>query len=311
MTRTLPMRRLPLRLLLLLGLLTPTLAGCGEALEGEIVERGDQAFARGDLDEALAEYGLALRRGIRTPEVLARAGHAYAELGRIAEAKEHYLEAITLDPDMAEFGAADMMALAKRAAERQDGIVAAAALDAATEMKPGVAIDGLALPLARHFVEEGRHEEAVPLFLRAVREGAPPIVVYETALAYHEIGDCTSAMLYFAEAGRSLSVAQREDADWRSGSCAIELAREAVSKGELDRALLHYREMLSFGQPSNRIGETWMEIAEVYAAQGECAAAADAFQTALARGDLTRSAEARANRRLDELRFRRGTAGPC
>lgn len=311
MTSTLPIPALPFRLGFLLALLFPLLVACGEAPEGEIVERGDQAFARGDLDEALAEYRLALRQGSRSAEVLSRAGHVYAEQGRITDARELYLEAITADPDMAEFAAADFMALAKRAAERQDGVTAASALDAATEMKPGVAIEGLALPLARHFVEDGRHEQALPFYLRAVREGAPPAVVHETALAYYEVGDCASAMLYFAEVRGRLSVADRENADWRSGSCAIELAREAEAKGDLEGALRHYREMLAFGVPGNRIVETWMEIAELYAAQGECAAAADALQTALARTDITPAAEARGNRRLDELRFRRGTVGPC
>jgi tetratricopeptide (TPR) repeat protein len=215
--------------------------GCGEVRDGGIVRRGDQAFARGDLDEALAEYRLALRRGIRTAEVLARTAHAYAELGRISEAKEHYLEAIALEPDMAELGAADFMALARDAADRQDGITAAAALDAATELKPGVSIDGLALPLARHFAQEGRFDESVPLFQRAVREGASSAVVYEMALAYDQIGDCTSAMLHFSEVRQRLTPTERNDADWRSGNCAIILAQEAEASGDFDEALRLYR----------------------------------------------------------------------
>jgi len=291
-------------LLLKVGVVALLLVGCGEAQDGEIVLRGDQAFARGDVDEALAEYRLALRRGIRTPEVLARTAHTYAELGRLAEAREHYKEAASLDPAMAEFAAADFMALAKRAAARQDGITAAAAMEAANELKPGVSIEGLALPLARHFAQEGRYEESLPLFRRAVREGSPPIVTYEMALAYDQIGDCRSAMPYFAEVRQRLSAAQREDADWRAGSCAIELAQQANADGDLDGALRLYREMLAIGQPAARIGETWMAIGEVYAARRECDAATGAMQTALSRGDATGVVPSRWNRRFDELRFR-------
>jgi tetratricopeptide (TPR) repeat protein len=296
------------RILLKFGVVTLLLVGCGEARDGDVVLRGDQAFGRGDIDEALAEYRLALRRGLRSPEVLARTAHAYAELGRLSEAREHYMEAASLDPAMAEFAAADFMALAKRAAARQDGITAAAAMEAATELKPGVSIAGLALPLARHFAQDGRYEESLPLYRRAVREGGPPDLIsnvtYEMALAYDQIGDCRSAMVYFSEVRQRLSATQREDADWRAGSCAIELAQEANAARDLDGALRFYREMLAVGQPAARIGETWMAIGEVYAARGDCAAATDAMQTALNQGDATGTRPSRWYRRFDDLRAR-------
>jgi tetratricopeptide (TPR) repeat protein len=115
--------------------------------EDGAMRRGDQAFARGDLPEALAEYRLGLRQGDRSVELLMRAAHAYALSGRIDEAGEHYAEAVALDSTMADLAASDLLRVSGAAVARDDGIAAAAAYQAATEIRPGVSLGGVALRL--------------------------------------------------------------------------------------------------------------------------------------------------------------------
>ena len=58
--------------------------GCaGQAAESEALRRGDEAWARGDAEEALAEYRLALRAS-DDAETLLRVAHAYAELDAVS-----------------------------------------------------------------------------------------------------------------------------------------------------------------------------------------------------------------------------------
>lgn len=303
--RAAPPRRSARTALLILGAAL-LLVGCGEAREEEIVRRGDQAFARGDLDEAQAEYRLALRRGHESAGIWARLGHTSAEQGRITEARDNYLRAAELDPAMGELGAADLIGVARRAAERQDRVTAATAVVAAEELSPGITIEGLALPLARYFDQEGDHEQALLMYQRAVREGGEtPSVVFEMAVALAEMDDCQGALPHFARVRSRLNATQRTEADWRGGNCALELATSAMAAGDAEGALRYYRETISLGEPSARIGEVWMEIAEIHAARGECASAIEALDQALAR-DLTGAMRSRARERIDDITFRGG-----
>ena len=98
-------------------LLLPLAACSAAGPEEEALRRGDEAFARGDLEEALAEYRLSLAQGAADVDTFLRVAHAYAESGRIDEAREYYLEAVEGDPATADLGASDLL----RVAEARDG----------------------------------------------------------------------------------------------------------------------------------------------------------------------------------------------
>ena len=80
---------------------------------GSSISRGDQAFAHGDLEEALAEYRLAERQGATDPETLARIAHTYVALKRIDEGREYYRLAVTRDEGYADQAVADFVHLAR------------------------------------------------------------------------------------------------------------------------------------------------------------------------------------------------------
>ncbi|MGI9626013.1 MAG: tetratricopeptide repeat protein, partial [Longimicrobiales bacterium] len=97
--RKLGRRRRPWGLLVL----PLVLLGCRADPADETAQvRGDRAFARGDYEEALAEYRLSLLQENPGTSGFVRAGHAYASLGRVDEARTHYDSAVARDSSYAD-----------------------------------------------------------------------------------------------------------------------------------------------------------------------------------------------------------------
>ena len=83
------------RFLTLAALCGLTVAACAtRATEESAVRRGDQAFALGDYEEALAEYRLAVRQGADDPRTVDLARHYRAGGMGYGEAKQALFELI-------------------------------------------------------------------------------------------------------------------------------------------------------------------------------------------------------------------------
>lgn len=295
------------------GVLAAVVAvGCTAAgSDNEALRRGDQAYARGDLTEALAEYRFALVQGGDDPQVLARTAHTYARTGRVTEAGEHYRQAVALDPTLADLAASDLLRVASRAIESNDGTAAAAAVDAATRIEPGVSLAGISLPLARHFARSGQYAQALPFFQKAVRESpSNTTVIFEMAIAHQELGDCRRALVFFEQVRGYVTPAQRSEVDWNIGSCSADLAAEARADDDLEEALRLYRTTIEIGEPRNRLAATWFEVGEILSSRGECDAALNAFEQVQEEDFPGGLLLERARARVDQIRFGRGD-GPC
>ena len=306
--------RLRSGLLLSVLVLAALLGACTAAGSDEgALQRGDQAFAQGDYTEALAEYRLVLRQNPNDVDIMVRTAHAFARTGRIDEAKDLYREAVERDPDVADLAAADLLRVARQATEnRRDGIMAAAAVEAALELRPGVNLTGLARPLADHFSRNGQYGQALPYYQKAIGEMGPdPNLILDLARAHEELGDCELALTYLDQVADDVPVLRRSEVDWRMGHCSFELGMEAVEDERLDEALELLQVTVEMGEPRNRVAQAWFEIGEIRAAQGRCQDAIQAFEQAqreeLGGGLLIQ----RARDRIDDIRFRRGTDGPC
>jgi tetratricopeptide (TPR) repeat protein len=288
--------------LLLLGIAACTAVGSDE----DAVHRGDAAFAAGDFSEALAEYRLAIRQGSDDVPTLVRAAHAYARVGRIDEARSHYERAIRQDPAVADIAAADLLRVARIAVERNDGIAASAAVEAAMALRPGVSLAGLALPLARHFSRNARYGEALPFYQKAITEdhGNRAEVIMEMAMTLQELGDCQRALVHFEEIRSEVSVARRSEVDWHVGNCSFLLAREAQDRGDNDDALRYYRTTIDTGEPRSRMAQAWFQTGEILAGRGQNSAAIAAFEAVL-RDDSGEGQflQQRARERIDQIRF--------
>lgn len=297
----------------LLCLVVLPLAGCSAVgPEEQALRRGDEAFARGDLEEALAEYRLSLAQGADDAGTFLRVAHAYAESGRIDEARDYYLEAAERDPATVDLGASDLLRAARRAMARQDGTRAAAAVDGAVLLKPGVSLAGVSLPLARHFSRNGRYGQALPFFQKALRETDPdPEVVFEMALAHAELGDCRRSLVFLEQVRGEVGPARRPEVDWNIGNCSADLAIEALAEDDDDEALRLHRVTIALGEPRNRLARAWFEVGKILESQGDCSAAVQAYDE-VARQDLSGGfIVEEAERRVDVIRFDRGGEGPC
>jgi tetratricopeptide (TPR) repeat protein len=295
--------------LLFLALAACTAAGSDQ----EALQRGDEAFARGEYTEALAEYRLVLRQNENDVDILLRTAHAFASVGRIDEAVDLYRRAVELDHEAADLAAADLLRVARRATDgRRDGIMAAAAVEAALELRPGVNLTGLARPLAEHFARNGQFGQALPYFQKAMGETEPdPNLILDLARAHEELGDCELALTYLDRVQDDVPILRRSEVDWRVGHCSFELGMEAVEAGRADDALELFQATIEVGEPRNRLAPAWFEAGEILADQGRCQEAIAAFEVAqqeeLGGGLLIQ----RARDRVDDIRFRRGSGGPC
>lgn len=298
----------------LLAAMVVVLSACTAAgSDQDAVQRGDEAFARGDHSEALSEYRLAMRQGRDDVEILTRTAHAYAQVGRIDEALDLYRRAVAEDAGVADLAAADLLRIARRATDqRRDGIMAAAAVEAALELRPGVNLSGLARPLAEHFSRNGQYGQALPYYQKAMgEEGEDPILILEMARAHEELGDCELALTYLEQIYDEVPVLRRSEVEWRLGHCSFEMGREALEDERLEEALDFFQVTIEMGEPRNRLAQAWFDTGEILAAMGRCNEAMQAFDRAQ-RDDLGGAALIqRAQERLDAIRFRRGGDGPC
>jgi len=286
--------------------------------------RGDRAFAAGEMEEALAEYRLAVRQSDEDPEALARTGHVYAALGRVDEAAEYLGRAVARDPEFRDQAVADLMHLARTASREGENFQMASAVQHALALEPAIGLDDMALPLARHYFSTGEYGRALPLFQRSLRGGmdSVPEILFEIGRAYEGIGDCQSGLVFFDQFRERASRSQRGEVDWFIGRCSFERARELRARSggdqeDLEEALALADRVVEVGEPRSILGEAWFERGEILAALGRCEEAADSFrQVRVQEGAGGGALVLRAQQRFDQITFGRSLEGfrpdrPC
>ena len=288
------------------------LAACSpRASEQNAVRRGDEAFAQGIFEEALAEYRLALRQGADDPEITARVAHTYALLGRVDDAASFYAEAVAREPALIDQAVSDMMRLADDAHASGDRFAMATAVEAALELRPGIGVGGMGLPLAEHYYSNGEFGRALPFYqlaLAGARDSLPEIV-FQVGRAYSEIGDCDRALLFFERFRQMVRAAQRGEVDWYIGTCAFDMARElrggTLAPAQLERALELVNRAVEVGEPRNIQAQAWFDKGEILAELGRCQEAMEAYAQ-VRYADQAGSLVDRAQSRFDEIRFGTG-----
>ncbi|MDT8369413.1 MAG: tetratricopeptide repeat protein [Longimicrobiales bacterium] len=276
------------------------------------VQRGDLAYAAGDLDNALAEYRLAARDTRAPAEVLARVAHVHAIEGDVDEAAAFYRRAVAADSSWATQAVADLMTLAERAHASNDRFRMASAVDAAREIEPGLGLERLALPLARHHFNNGEYGRALPLYQRALSAGADsaPEIVFEIGRAHEAIGDCNRALFFFEQFRGAVRSRDRGEVDWFIGTCSFEVARglrgaEVVTEETLLDALAAVDRTIAVGEPRSLLGRAWFERGEILVDLGRCEEAIESFRTVgTVDGTVADALVTRAQERMDDLRFR-------
>lgn len=295
----------------LMLLLTALPACTSRASEENALRRGDEAFAQGDYDEALAEYRLAVRQGAEGPEISSRVAHTYVMMGRVDDAGGYYLDAAARDPELADQAVSDLMRLAWDAEARQDRFAMASAVETALKLRPGIGVGDMSLPLARHYFQNGEYGRALPFYQKALADAADsiPEIVFEVGRAHDEIGDCEHALPFFEQFRAMVRPWERGEVDWYIGTCAFNIARDlrrrTLAPAELDRALELIDRTVEVGEPRNIQAQAWFEKGEILSELGQCAAAQEAYSQ-VRYADQAGSWVDRAQSRFDEIRFGSG-----
>jgi tetratricopeptide (TPR) repeat protein len=261
------------------------------------------------MEEALAEYRLALLQGAADAETYARVAHTYVALGRIDEAREYYGLAVDRDSTLADQALADFVHLAREEARVGDEYGMASAVQTALEFRAGISLEDLVLPLAEHYSNVGEYGRALPFYQKALSAVDPdslPEVLFETAVAYDEVGDCESAVIYYEDYRNRTSrwSTNRSAVNWRLGNCSYELAHRSWTHGEDEEALSFLDTLLDLGEPRNLQARGYLLRGEILGTRGECEAAIEAFQRVPILDPSGNSAVVdSAELRIDQIRF--------
>ncbi len=275
------------------------------------VRRGDEAFAVGDFDEALAEYRLAVRQGADDPSITARIAHTYTLMGRVDDAGAYYVDAAARDPGLKDQAVSDLMRLARRGHASNDRFAMATAVEIALRLRPGIGVGEMSLPLARHYFRNGQYGRALPFYQKAMDEATDslPEIVFEVGQAHEEIGDCEHALIFFERFREMVRPWERGEVDWYIGTCSFNVARDILDRrGEapdLEMALQLVSRTVEVGQPNNIQAQAWFEKGEILAEMGECQASMEAYAQ-VRYADQAGSLIDRAQDRFDEIKFGQG-----
>jgi len=283
------------------------------AAEESAVRRGDEDFAEGKYEAALAEYRLAVRQGADDARTLSRVAHTYAMMGRVDDVGTFYDRAVDQDSTVKDLAVADLMRLAKASLKSGDTFAMASAVEDALKLRPGLGVGDLALPLARHYYKNGQYGRALPFYLKAMANqpvDSMPDVVFEVGQVYDQIGDCQHALVFFERFRKMVRPSQRGEVDWHIGTCAFNLskqirARRPVTPEDLDQALRMVNRTLELGEPRNIQSQAWFEKGEILSDLGQCQEAMDAYRQ-VRFSDASGSLADRAQDRFDEIRFGQG-----
>jgi tetratricopeptide (TPR) repeat protein len=283
--------------------------GCfPETADKSFLISGDEAIARGNLPAALAEYRMAVQRGgSEDPLALARLAHTHALMGNVDGAGDSYLLAVKFDADLIDQAVSDLIRLAQDAMSRSDLFGLASAMEIARTFRPGITVDGMALPLARHYFNNGQYATALSYYQSAIsgrQKDTIPEVIFEAASAYDEVGDCRRALLHYEQYRGMIASWRRSEVDWRIGNCSILLARELRSINADEEALVYLERAVAIGEPRSLQSLAHFEIGEILFDMNRCEAAMQAFLE-VSRADQTGTSPlvSRARWRYDELRF--------
>jgi tetratricopeptide (TPR) repeat protein len=267
--------------------------------------RGDRYWADSNYTAALAEYRLAARQSGNDPAVRARVAHAYLATGQFERGRREYDELLEAAPGYTDQAIFDYLALARTSMARGDRFGTARAAEAALALRPGLDVDAMSVPLARHYASVGDVDRALEFYNRALGRGgsANSALLFELASLIEQNGKCVDAIPYFRTfIDQSSSRDSATEARWRMGSCGLERGRQALAGGDAPRALELIDVTLEVGAPPHLLEQAWLERGEILLTLNRFEEARAAFERVLELAPLAGSQYSRrAQLRLQEM----------
>jgi tetratricopeptide (TPR) repeat protein len=284
-------------------LLACLLAGCRSSENAML--RGDRYWADSNYTAALAEYRLAARQSGNDPHVNARVAHAYIITGQFDRGRRIYEALVKQEPRYTDQAVLDYLWLARTSMQRGDRFSTARAAEAALALRPGLDLDELAVPLARHYASVGDVDRSLEFYNRAIgREDARnSALLFELASLTEQGGKCVDAIPYFrAFIEQSANRDSATEARYRMGTCGLERGRQALAAGDGEGALRLFDVTLELGAPPHLLEQAWLERGEALLVLGRTEEARASFERVLELSPAGRTQySTRAQRRLQEL----------
>lgn len=281
-------------------------AGCNGRPDGA-VERGDRLLALGSLDEAIAEYKLALRQRGEAADVLVRLGSAYGRRGQVEAALQYFRRTLEQDSTYRDAVAVELTETARVARDQGSPANMARALEMAQPMGAEFLPLDLKLELAAHYVDLSDYGRALPLYLSALGSGETgPETWFAAARAFQESGGCREGLAYFARYLESPAGSRGAGsaARWHYGQCLFEVAEQDRAAGRSSRALQNLDLLIRQGVPRTLLDRAHFSRAEILRRTGNLDAAQREYQMVLdlnpaLTGPLVRVAQ----ERIREIRY--------
>ncbi|MGI9038744.1 MAG: tetratricopeptide repeat protein [Gemmatimonadota bacterium] len=270
-------------------------------------ERGDRLLAAGAVDEAIAEYKLALRTRGEDPAVLVRLGSAYGRRGEVEASLQYLRRTLEQDSSYRNVVAIELTEAARVARDDGSPDNMARALDMVIPMGMGYLPTDLQLDLANHYAELSDYGRALPLYLSAIESGNDEGSTWlATAIAFQEVGGCREALGYFERyldtPGSNLGAGSA--ARFQYGQCLFEVAELDRNAGNGAAALEKLDLLIAQGVPRTLLDRAHFARGEILRRGGNAGAAALEYEMVrqlnpALTGPLVRLAE----ERLREIRY--------
>ncbi len=263
-------------------------AGCANGDE-RALGRGDEFYAIGDFDRAIAEYKLAQRVLGDTEEVVLRLGHAYAANGDVFDAVELYEAVMELDPgaETRDQVTADLVELAREAAAERRSERMTTAIDALVRWKLGHAPADVLPQLANVRGDDPDPARRIPVYLALLEylEEPGPDLLYRVASTYQQLeGSCRAGLTYY---GQYLEEATWRDGSWEAanegyGACLYQVAEAERTEGRPEMALELLTELVELGVPRTLMVWAHFRRGEIFLEQEEEDLALESFNQVMA-----------------------------
>lgn len=269
--------------------------------------RGDQYLLAGRLDDALAEYRVALRQDPENPELLVKLIEGYFRRDEVAW--PYVSRLVALGPERAGPVLEALLDRARRKRERGAKSEALETVRRLAQIVPGFDLGELALDLAESLKESGDQRDAVRYYLMGMTDGSSGWPREWAALqlgeVYEGLEEPFRALRFYRLAMQGGTREMRSTARWGAGRVAYQLAESGWKAGDAGSALGYIEEVLAFGQPPFLMDEAWFLRGEILAEQGQTREALTAFEQVLS---LNPSGQGRiveeARSWIRDLRFR-------
>lgn len=282
-------------------------AGCAAGAEDHLA-KGNRFLADGKVEDARAEFRVALRRAENPPEdLLWKAGLLDLETKNFTGAREAFEALARREPDERGRVARAYLLFASRWFGAGDAFNATQAIEAARAADPS-------RNLGPYYYEMGDYHFGIPDYERAAESyllglalapGVDPEARYRLALALERLGRWRQAAGHFrAYASAAAPEGRPRELAHHMGESAYRSAEASFLGHRYHEAVEDLQVVLDAGQPQSRLDDAWYLLGEIRFRSGDAGGAASAFERVL---ELSPSSSSRlygeAERRLLDIRI--------